>query len=76
MTRTLITGVVVVTKKVGKYINNRLLVSSPLTFLFHSVNSYPSECLVWMESSPGQKYYKFHEPDSYEITGNLHHFLV
>ena len=52
------------------------MVSSFSIFVSHLVNSYPPECLVGIKSPPGQKYYKFHEPDSDEITGKLHHFRV
>ena len=64
---------------------------SQLSFLFSFTrifySSSPSDCesgelarvtvtSVRMKSSPGQKYYKFHEPNSGKITENLHHFCV
>ena len=71
-----ISRVVVVTKKVGKYNNNRVIVSSFSILLSRWVKSYPSECSVGFKLPPGQKYYKFHEPDSDEIIGNLYDFRV
>ena len=48
-------------------------------FRFFSLTEWTAirrEYSVWIKSAPGQKYYKFHEPDSDEITGKLNHFRV
>ena len=70
-----IKGVVVVTKRVGKYNNSRVMVLS-FDFSLSLSKQLSVGVLSWDQITPGTKILKIHEPGSDEITGNLHHLRV